>query len=140
MKRSKLPRKRVAKPRKRRKSVGGRPLLVRKLDQVFGAWIRARDGICVLAGDGKCSGPLQAGHLIRRGHHATRWDPLNVHGQCRTHNFMHEKHPELFTAWFVRTHGEKTYSDLVALSRTIKKHTKDELLELIAFYEAKEAA
>lgn len=58
----------------RKKAVSG-------LDRVFSKMIRERDADlpCIVCGRIK---PLEAGHFRGRGMMSTRWDPINVNGEC----------------------------------------------------------
>lgn len=113
-------------------------VLKERLDLVFSAYIRQRDGRC-LEGEmwGGCNGPIQAGHVISRRHLAIRWDERNVFGQCRSHNYQHTFNPNLYIAWYTKTFGADQYAELVRLSRTTFKPTKLWLLDKISYYETK---
>lgn len=113
-------------------------VLRERLDLVFSAYIRQRDGKC-LEGEmwGGCSGPIQAGHVISRRHLATRWDERNVFGQCRSMNYQHTFNPNLYIAWYTKKFGADQYEELVRLSRTTFKPTRAWLEEKIAYYEKK---
>lgn len=124
------------KKKRRKQTKPLRTRLIKQLDTIFSQYIRERDRRCV-HGDASCRGPIQAGHLIRRGNHATRWDELNCHGECSGHNYKHNFYPELYTTWFVEKYGQAAYTALVARSRTIRKHTAAELEALIQEYQDK---
>lgn len=109
--------------------------LKKKLDTYFANHIRRMYKECCTP-DGKCGGPIQAGHLITRGALRTRWDERNCFGQCRNHNLLHEYRPEIMTQWYISRFGLEKYKELVSLSRQIWRPTKQELLDLIAKYEA----
>lgn len=64
-------------------------------DELFGQWVRNRDGRCVAQGmwDMECKGYLAAAHLIGRKNHSTRYDPLNVWTLCNNaHHYMIDQH------------------------------------------------
>lgn len=112
--------------------------LKEKLDVLFAAYIRKRDGKCL---EGEmwpgCNGPIQAGHVISRRHLATRWDEDNVFGQCRSHNYQHTFNPNLYVSWYVKTQGSEGYEALVRKSRTTFRPTKQFLLTRIQEIEEK---
>lgn len=133
---------RKKKPKKRRGLIKRleRELTVKglrsKLDEVFSFYIKQRDGRCVEKEMwGGCNGPIQAGHVISRRHLATRWDERNVYGECRSHNYQHTFNPNLYISWLTKTHGSELYEELVRLSRTTFKPTKQWLLDRIKYYE-----
>ena len=110
-------------PRKKRKDrAPNRRALERELWRIFSLYIRKRDGRCMM-GDmfGGCSGPLQAGHIISRRKLPTKYDELNVHGQCASHNWQHNRNPERYTVWFIRNHGESVYWLMVQRSMVFTK-------------------
>lgn len=112
--------------------------LRKKLDTLFHAYIRKRDGKCMMAtGWGGCNGPIQAGHVISRRHLATRWDDTNVFGQCRSHNYQHTFNPNLYISWYVTKYGPEKYESLVRKSRTVFRPTRRFLLEEIRKVEEK---
>lgn len=61
--------------------------LIKKLDKVFSQFIRLRDtdengnGRCVTCNQPTTYREANAGHFIRRGRHATRWNEMNVNIQ-----------------------------------------------------------
>lgn len=64
-----------AKPRKKRKWIR-----YDALDQLFGKYIRLRDGKCQYCG--RSDRRLEAAHMFGRGKHSTRFDPENVYAMC----------------------------------------------------------
>jgi len=86
-----------------------RKKLIKKLDKVFSKFIRARDKHCVVCGTTQ---NLQCGHLFSRVAYSTRWDELNCHGQCASHNLLHEHDAYPFTDWFLRKFGKDQYDIL----------------------------
>ena len=112
-----------------------RKKLIKKLDDVFSKYIRARDGgKCVLCGSDYI---LQAGHLITRRNYATRWDEDNVFAQCRSCNYTHVNHPEIYTSWYIGKYGAEAYQKLVAKSKLIVKFRDSDLEMLIEYYKNK---
>ena len=113
-------------------------VLKERLDLVFSAHVRKRDGRCLMGEMwGGCNGPIQAGHVVSRRHLATRWEEKNVFGQCRSHNYQHTFNPNLYIAWYTKTFGADQYEEIVRLSRTTFKPTRAWLEERIAYYEAR---
>jgi len=108
--------------------------LTTKADLIFSKYIRDRDRECVLKSP-ECKGPLQNGHLIRRGQKATRFSVLNCNVQCSFHNCKHNQYPELYTQWFIRKYGQQMYDALVEESKKIFPFTKEYLESIINKYE-----
>ena len=112
-----------------------RKKLIKKLDKVFGDYIKNRDDQkCVCCGSRK---NIQAGHLLSRNAHSTRWDEKNVYAQCRNCNFKHERHPEDLTEYFLSLWGEEEYKKLHRKWHTTRKYSESELKELIIKYGGK---
>lgn len=132
------------KPKKRPRrlsKIDGKPLISRqkaekKLWEAFSAYIRKRDGKCMMGEMwGGCSGPIQAGHIISRRKRPTKYHILNVHGQCATHNWLHNRNPERYIAWFVKRYDKENYMMLVELSaQPTKALSRDECIQLAAHY------
>ena len=78
-----------------------------------------------------CSGPIQAGHLIGRRKLPTKYKENNVFGQCRKHNWLHNRNPERYTAWWVMKHGQLAYLELVAISKLPAKALNSIQLEAL---------
>jgi hypothetical protein len=71
----------------KRVSSDPRKKAIAALDRAFSKMIRERDGI---AGCISCGAAIhEAGHFIRREAMSTRWNPVNVNGQCiRCNHFL----------------------------------------------------
>jgi hypothetical protein len=122
------------KKRKARKRAKSRQALERELWRVFSLWVRTRDKMCMMGGK-DCSGPIQAGHIIGRRKLPTKYDEMNVWGQCRKHNWLHNRNPERYIAWFIRQHGAEAYTRLVDKSmRPGKALSPQEIESLIKRY------
>jgi hypothetical protein len=97
----------------------------------FNRFIRTRTPKCYTCGS---TSSLTCGHLITAKKASTRFDEKNVRTQCSSCNYRHEYHPEVFTMKYIGEVGFQEYVDLVARSMEIKKHTPDELREIIKMY------
>src|SRR5574343_718996 len=92
--------------------------LVKKLDDVFSKFIRARDSRCVICGTMQ---DLTNGHLFSRVAYSTRWSEINCHCQCMSCNYKHELDAYPFTRWFIDHYGIEEYDRLHAEYKSIKK-------------------
>lgn len=86
---------------KRRKSKKtDRKYWIDQLDKVFSLYIRMRDSRkynyryfrCISCGKVKPFEQMDAGHYIGRRHMALRWNPMNIHGECRACNRLDSTH------------------------------------------------
>jgi len=111
-----------------------RKQVVKKLDAEFSKFIRNRDKRCVLCGTTE---NLQCGHLLTRVAYSTRWDEVNCHCQCRSHNLEHEYRPHVFTQWFLRKFGQTRYDLLIFKHNTTAKLSTNDLLALWTHYKQK---
>ncbi len=113
--------------------------LVKKLDKVFSLYIRqryAKNGIveCVTCGTKKHWKEVDAGHFCSRRHYSTRWEPQNVHVQCKSCNGFHAGQNYLMGKYIDKKYGCGTADELIKLSRQIKKFTDNDLKDLINRY------
>lgn len=113
--------------------------LVRELDAVYSRYIRAKysqDGrvSCVSCGKSDEIKNMQNGHYVSRSHHATRWLDKNCHPQCYRCNVALHGNYANYTKFIVDTYGIEVIDELIVLSRTIPKYTKQDLLELTKKY------
>lgn len=108
-----------------------RKKLIKRLDDTFSKWIRARDGKCVTCGSRE---NLQCGHLFTRQSYSTRWNPLNAAATCASCNYYHEFNPHTYTNWFIDKYGLKKYKELNREFHKVKKWTDKELEDLITKY------
>ena len=75
--------------KKKKHGKSSKSSLVAKLDKVFSKYIRLRDAMpnglckCISCGRLKPIKEVDAGHYFSRVHMATRFDPFNVHGECK---------------------------------------------------------
>ena len=113
--------------------------LVKKLDRVFSLYIRkryAKNEIveCVTCGTKKHWKEVDAGHFCSRRHYSTRWEPQNVHVQCKSCNGFHAGQNYLMGKYIDNKYGSGTADELITLSRQIKKFTDNDLKDLINKY------
>lgn len=114
--------------------------LIAKVDKAFSRYIRqkhAKNGWvdCVTCGQEMPWEDSQAGHFVKRGHHATRWDERNVAPQCPRCNLYLNGAQDEFAAYIVRKHGQETLQELLRLKHTTKRWSMPELRELLEQYE-----
>ena len=111
--------------------------LKRKLDRVFSLYIRQRDhGKCYTCGVKRDIREMDAGHYIKRGHYATRYDERNVHCQCRACNRFKGGMMDEYAVHLLKDYGPNILNELNRLKHTIKKFTIKELQEKIKYYES----
>lgn len=67
---------------------------------------------------------LQVGHCVSRDIKQLRWHPKNVHPQCSSCNWEHEKNPIPYTLWIIKTYGQKTLEMLNEERRKAKAEVK----------------
>lgn len=104
--------------------------LKRKLDRAFSLMIRMRDADlpCISCGQYR---ELQAGHFIKREILATRWHPLNVHGECAGCNGFDKDHLIGYTLALAKGYGSAVITELVDLKRVHWRPLPDQLERLI---------
>ena len=125
-----------AKKKKRVKYVSPRKSLEIQLDKVFSEYIKLRDDYrCCICGTDQRP---QCGHLITRSCTRLRWEEKNAACQCSGHNLQHEYRPEIFTNWYIKTHGLAEYNKLYRLSQIQNfKWSVEELQEILTDLQAK---
>lgn len=90
----------------------------RKLDSIWSAIVRKRDGQCTFCG--KADGKLDANHIFSRRHMATRWDVRNGNTlDFCCHRRFHDD-PLWGAAKARELIGEELYEELFLLSRKIQ--------------------
>ena len=103
--------------------------------KTFNAYIRLRDGNrCMVCGT--LENPT-AGHCFSAVAESTRFDEENVFCQCKTCNFNHERDFEPFRRKVEQRLGREKYDELVMRYWSTRKHTTDELMEIVETYEEK---
>ena len=91
------------------------------LDQLFGKFIRLRDGKCQFCG--RSDRRLEAAHMFGRGKHSTRYDPENVYAMCGgphekvCHRYL-DTHTTEKLAWLKQRIGAERYEALELKSNT----------------------
>ena len=113
--------------------------LVKKLDKVFSIYIRTRlakenQVQCVTCGTRKHWKEVDAGHFVSRRHYSTRWNPQNVHAQCKSCNGFHGGQNYIMGKYIDKTYGEGYLQSSGTMSRQIKKFTDQDLKDLIEIY------
>ena len=114
--------------------------LIAKVDSAFSRFIRKKHADeygfveCVTCGARMRWEEAQAGHWIKRGHAAVRWDERNVYPQCPGDNLYKDGLQDVMAGHILRTHGPETIEDLLRLKHTAKRWTMAELRELLAQY------
>lgn len=112
-----------------------RRMWMKRAVRTFNEFIRLRDhNRCAVCGTTK---DPTAGHCFSATAESTRFDEKNVYCQCKTCNFRHEQDFEPFRRYVERRLGGKEYDELVMRHWSTKKHTTDELMELVEAYEQK---
>jgi hypothetical protein len=112
-----------------------RKKLIKKLDKVFGDYIKKRDNYtCVLCGSKE---RVQCGHLLTRAAYSTRWDEEGCFAQCFKCNYTHEFRPYPFYQWFIKKFGQEKLDDLYFRHKQVVKFKNFQLEELIEKYSKK---
>ena len=115
--------------------------LIKKLDAAFSRSIRQQHAdqsgwvSCVTCDKRMPWDESQAGHFIKRGHSATRWDERNVAPQCPRCNLYLGGAQDEFAAYIVRRLGQEALEDLLRLKHTEKRWRIPELKELLEKYQ-----
>jgi hypothetical protein len=115
--------------------------LIKKLDQAFSRSIRQHHADfggwveCVTCQKRMPWEDSQAGHFIKRGHAATRWDERNVAPQCARCNLYLNGAQDEFAAYIVRRFGQPALEELIRLKHTEKRWRIPELKELLEQYQ-----
>lgn len=99
----------------------------------FSRWIKKRDnwtcvtcGKCMMPGDPLCD----AGHFISRSFLWTMFDERNVHCQCRTCNWEHERNPIPYYRYMEERYGVDVILELQSLAHQGGKMPESELLAI----------
>jgi len=110
------------------------PRLLKKAQEVFNAFIRARD---ISKGCISCGGVVQeAGHYFSQGHHsALRFNEVNTNGQCtRCNCFLHGNLIN-YRSGLIARYGESKVLLLESSARNkVKKWSRVELEAVIKIY------
>lgn len=110
------------------------PRLLKKCQDVFNAYVRARDKYkgCI-----SCGGPVQeAGHFFSQGHHsAHRFNEMNVNAQCTRCNCFLRGNLIHYRNGLVKRYGEEKVLLLESSARhAVKRWSRFELEALIQHY------
>jgi hypothetical protein len=112
------------------------PRLLKKAQDAFNAFIRARDKDkgCI-----SCGGLVQeAGHYFSQGHHsALRYNEINTNGQCKRCNCFLHGNLIHYRSGLVKRYGESKVLLLESSARrSAKKWSRLELEAIIKLYKA----
>lgn len=117
--------------------------LIKKLDIIFSEWVKLVERtpmgtwVCVTCGtmhtDRK---QIQAGHFIPRGYYATRWDPMNVHTQCRRCNGMRAGEWLRYEVYLKDRYGAESIEHMKLRALVAGQHqlAREEIIMLIEMY------
>lgn len=120
--------------------------LVAKLDDVFQTYIRYRDNwTCCCCGthiDPSSEGAkakMHAGHYVGRGVLSLRWDPMNVHAQCKTCNMYQciQGIDPRYTKLLLVKYGSEILDYLAEKKHEQVKFTTSELEDKIEYFKQK---
>lgn len=67
---------------------------------------------------------LQVGHYISRDIKQLRWHSKNVHPQCSSCNWEHNKNPVPYTQFMLKTYGQEVLDELNEIRRQAKANVK----------------
>jgi hypothetical protein len=116
-----------------------KPQLVKQLDAVYSKYIREKYSVngyvsCVSCGKSDEIRNMQNGHYVSRSRYSTRWLDKNCHPQCyRCNVAMHGNYAH-YTKFMISTYGAEVIDELITLSNTTPKYSKQELQDMIDRY------
>jgi hypothetical protein len=127
------------KPKKRLRKVTPLPMLIKRLDRYFSVWVRSHDAKgdmneCFTCRKIALWRNLQAGHYVKRGHMAVRFDEGNVKPQCARCNLYLRGNMDEFARRIVFHYGAEELERIMKKKWEVKKFTREELEGLIAKY------
>lgn len=114
--------------------------LKRQLVSVFSKWLRLKESnehgacICFTCGKVLAWDQAQAGHFVRCGKEATRFDERNVHVQCEECNITKGGNLEEYAKQIDLAYGEGTALEIKAKGEVIHLWTKEDLTTLLRKY------
>jgi len=117
-----------------RKQKTERQKLVKRLDDVFSLYIRARDKRSVLSGSTE---NLVCSHVFSRVSYSTRWHEENCFAMTNGENLRHEYYPNYINDWFIKKYGLEKFEWLHALSHKTTKFSNGDLKMMIKLYSDK---
>jgi hypothetical protein len=109
------------------------------VDPTFSLWIRlgcSEDGVntCVTCGSLHAYLDIDAGHFVKRGNMAVRYDSMNVAPQCKTCNRINEGEPKKFEAYLKYTYGETAVQALKLRGKQVRNYTIYELGNMVMMW------
>lgn len=115
------------------------------LDKVFSKYIRLRDSKpygfrsfkCISCGRVLSIDQADAGHFIKRGNMATRFNEDNVHSQCIRCNRFQDGNYELFRKNLEEKIGSTRLAQLIQLGHSTVKYSNSDIEEMIKVYRKK---
>jgi 5-methylcytosine-specific restriction endonuclease McrA len=110
--------------------------LVRKVDDAFSRFIRARDGKCVTCGSTE---GLDCSHIIRKARgHFLRWRPENAAAQCRRCHMEHHNVSEMALLRYATKWLGEEKLEAMRLEAHTETHFKDyQLVEMARYFDQK---
>lgn len=122
------------------KKKSGKSGLVSRLDKIFSKYIRLRDCMpngmckCISCGKVKPLSQIDAGHFWSRRHMNTRFDPMNVNGECRYCNSFDGDHLIGYRENLIKKIGLSNFNYLQIKKEQTKKWEDFEIKALIKYY------
>jgi len=107
--------------------IGSLSVQMKRTDKALSDFIRAKIPYCVTCGSRES---LTAGHVFGRSFKSTRFSLDNVFTQCAECNGDHERDRSRFDNWYKEQFGEAAFNGLEVHSKTIRKWTVSELIQL----------
>ena len=126
-------------PKKKRKK-SPRTLLKERVIRAFSQFVRLNEsdesgtGACITCGTLRYYKAAHAGHFVRCGKEATRFDERNVHFQCPECNTYREGERWKFGKWLQEHYYEGLPEELEAKALERKCWTIEELEGLLKYY------
>lgn len=117
--------------------------LVQKAQKAFNSFIRSRDldgdyFTCISCHVTKHKSQMNAGHYLSAGHHThIRFNPLNCNGQCIRCNLYLSGNQIGYRIGLVNKIGLHKVIELEQSGRTVHKHDRLHLIEIIEKYKHK---
>jgi hypothetical protein len=107
-----------------------------KLDAEFNAYIRKRDGKCILSKD---KNKLVCSHYYgKRACPFLRWDERNAHAMTMKKHWLHHHGQEaVYAYWMYNKYGIKYMNKLYRDSRKKVNYTREDYLNMINYYKNK---
>ena len=104
-----------------------RQILEKRLDDLIRDIIKGRDtgSPCITCGKTLTTENITAGHFMKRRHLATRWNTLNVNGQCWKCNG--EDDTDLYEEAMIRRYGATITENIKKMARSAVHYTNEDL-------------